>query len=900
MARRSLPALVLAALALACSSSTTNYAYSGTPANTVAANASLSAQVQVTFDSLGIPYINASSDDDAAYALGYLHARDRLFQMDVLRRAGRGQLAAMLGEAALSQDVTIRTLFTTQTPTASGSYRIEDAIAASLPAAMTSLLQAYANGVNRFLEDLRTGANGAQVPPEYVALNVADPTHPYEPTPWTIEDTLAIGRLLTFQLSESIEAEVNYGQLAQAFLAACGATPPSSCAILGLFADLTRSAPAANAFIIPDANPELKSGAVAAAPSVPGLAEALSRAARFSALLPRLGKKFEVGSNNWVLAPALTAGGVLVANDPHLSLTNPSIWYLAEISTNTRNVGGVTFPGTPVVPIGHNDYIGWGDTVAGYDVSDIFFFPANPATGLPAGVTPIFATSGTIQVRGGESVTETILVVPGYGPVIAAGTTSTPFLTARWTGQEVSDELLAFFDLNQAKSVDEAVTALSQFEVGAQNFVIGDVNGNIAYDPHAYVPIRSAACFQAPYAPWLPMPGGACAWTGRIADSALPFVKNPSKNRVVTANNDITGITKGNNPVQAPSGTTDYVHYLYYTNDLGYRATRIEQRLSAKSSGYTLDDMSSIQSDEMSLFAADLVPGLLAWFAADPTDVQANKLEGAVALLEGWADPANPQQFQTPSGLATNDPGSAAVSDAGILAASNASMLFHALVPRLASRIVDPALASANVVFEGEPLTAAQIGNLVDDQFVAKYLVALSAYAQGGESSVPLATGQAFCGGSCAPQAVEALNDAVTFLASAPVFGSAVTTDWVWGRKHTVTFTSELSPSVTLFDYGPFAKGGGLFTVDVANFAFSNDGPTGFTFGAGPSVRFATQIASGAVKWRAVYPGGQRDYPSWPGYQNQVPTWLTFGTNDLPWGASEIQAAAKSTLVFTQ
>ncbi len=227
MARRALPALILAVLASACSSSSSNS--STTPvAATVSGNAALGAQVEVSFDSLGIPYIQASSDNDAAYATGYLHAKDRLFQMDFFRRAGRGQLAAMLGPAAISQDESIRTLFTSQTPSSTGSYRIEDVLAESLPPDMKAYLQSYADGVNRFLQDLATGANGAQTPVEYVALDVADPAHPYVPTPWTIQDTLAVGRLQSFELSETIEEDVNFGLAAEGFQAACGATPPPS------------------------------------------------------------------------------------------------------------------------------------------------------------------------------------------------------------------------------------------------------------------------------------------------------------------------------------------------------------------------------------------------------------------------------------------------------------------------------------------------------------------------------------------------------------------------------------------------------------------------------------------------------------------------------------------------
>jgi len=368
---------------------------------------------------------------------------------------------------------------------------------------------------------------------------------------------------------------------------------------------------------------------------------------------------------------------------------------------------------------------------------------------------------------------------------------------------------------------------------------------------------------------------------------------NPAAHHVVTANNDITGYTATNHPIQANGA------YLYPTRDLGYRATEAETRLKGKTGGYTLDDMTSVQADITSLFAADLVPGLLAWYQQNANDVAAKGLSGAVYLLSQWSDPSNPQQFQTPTGLASSDPSGAATSDEAVLLAANASMLFHALVPRLASRILDGVLGQVKV--SGSPLTAAQFSGLLSDEELAKYLVALSIYAQGKIPVVPLVTGPAsICGASCASQAVDALEDTVNFLSSASVFGSATPSSWIWGRKHRVSFDSELaSAGVTLFNYGPFARRGGLYTVDVANFSWADDGADGFQVGDGPSVRFSAQMVKGSVAWRAVMPGGQRDYPGSANYEDQVPSWLANAPGNLPWGQAQIQAATQYRMVFT-
>ncbi|MCX5732109.1 MAG: penicillin acylase family protein, partial [Deltaproteobacteria bacterium] len=802
----------------------------------------------------------------------------------------------------LSTDVSIRTVFNAQTPVPAGlpkagSYRIEDVIASTLTPSFRTLLQRYADGVNRYVVDLATGANGATLPAEYVALAGAL-AGTYVPSPWTIEDSLAIGRYQAWSLSWTGSEEATYGQAAQAFAASCGATPLASCYTFGLFADLTRVAPATTTYIL--GSPAAATGAAApalagASPGPGAVLAAIENLPRMIGMTP--GEK--AASNNWVMRSPLS-GHAVVANDPHQPLQNPSIFYLMQVTTGTRNVGGVAFPGTPVIPIGHNDHVGWGDTVAGYDVTDVYYFP-RAAGGLPADTVPV---PETYNVRGSTPYTPAtpIFLVPGYGPVIAAD--GSAFYTARWTGQEPSNELLAFYQLNQAKSVDEAFEAVKTFQVGAQNFVFADVNGNIGYYPHAYVPIRKAGCFGArlvggqptQVVPWAPMPGfdGSCIWTGRISDAALPQTKNPASNRIVTANNDITGVTANNNPLAGPGD------YLYAYPDIGYRAARATQLLSAKASGYTLDDFTTVQADNYSAMAADVVPGLLAWFQLASAQVEAKGLGPAVAVLSHWADAANPQRFRTPTGLSTTNPSGGRSTDAAVVSASNAAMVFHALLPRLAARILDPSLEA--VTFGGQPLDTRSFLAAIDGQVMARYLVALTTYAAGAAPAVALNTGLAPCGGTpatCAAVAVSALDDTVQFL-STQAFASSVPSDWIWGRKHRVTFDSLLADAgVTLFNYGPFANDGGLYTVDVANFSWNDDGPDGFVQHAGANVRFSAEmIAPGNVVWRAVIPGGQPDSVQNENYQSQIPLWLSNAPGEQPWTAAQVQDAAVTRIVF--
>ena len=713
---------------------------------------------------------------------------------------------------------------------------------------------------------------------------------------------------------------MGYGLAAQAF----GCTSPAPTLDCFVLADLTRSAPAVGSFVLPPAAPALQLR--------PGVAAGLRGALEASAGLAWLFGPERAASNNWVVSGSRTgSGNPLLANDPHLGFENPSIFYLAHLVTPTRDVAGASFPGAPIVEIGHNGKLAWGVTTVGYDVTDTFVEVLNPqgqvlhqAPGEPApsfkDVVTVVEQIGVRQLDGSVvNVPFPLRVVPWHGPVLPGSRTSdgvnTFELSVKWTGQSPTQEGLAYWKLNGAATVDAAFQALTGFEVGAQNFVLADTGGDIGYDPHARVPTRPPGC-----APWAPMPGdGSCDWTGRLLEAddpacatqperCLPRAKNPTAGFVATANNDITHSTEDNDP------TTP--QYLYYTTDLGYRHRRIVERLFEKAGGYTLDDMSSIHADRRSLFAEALVPGLLAWWSGTgcattgtggscADALQSRNLTSARDLLAAWAA-AGPEQFSTPTGLASSNPAGPASPSAAERDAAAASMLFHALVPRLARRILDDDLARYGYSVNG----------WLDSQLVAKYLAALAGYAQGAPPAVPLFTetvpglpslcahydpGAGFGPESCADMAVLALEDAATFLSAQAEFGpSGDPHDWLWGRLHRAWFRSNLSPATTLLDYGPFANDGGLHTVDVANFSWSNDGTGGFTQGSGPNVRFAAEVSGGGVRWRAVIPGGQSGLAGDPNYLDQIPAWLANEKGDQPYTRAEVEAAAARSLRFAR
>jgi penicillin amidase len=900
--RRAAPLLALAAL-LGCPSEET----SGVPtAATVDSNPSLGASVEVLYDGGGVPHVQAQSDGDAAYALGYLHARDRLFEMDLYRRIARGRLSELAGDVAVPADTFYRTVFTSTQRSSRGTYRIEDVVTDGLSTQMRGILEAYAAGVNRFLADLAGGKNGARLPAQYAIVQ----TGASDVAPWEIEDTVAIARLQTWNLSSSFTDDIDAFQIFTSGMPAA------------MFADLTRLAPAVDTFILPG-NGLLRAGLAARlAPPVPAVEAGAEALRAFMKAVPRLLPE-RAASNNWVLSPGKASGNALVANDPHLALYNPANFHLAHLVTPTRDVAGVAFPGTPAFIIGHNDRIAWGLTYVGYDVTDVYAETASGGTIVtPPGARATVTVTETIQVKGGAPVTIHVVLVPAHGPVLPGTLEAGRPLSLKWTGQVDTQDLQAVYDLNAARSVDEAFAAWKNFQVGAQNLVVADTAGKIGYDPHAAVPIRDPACFTAGYVPWMPMPGlapgpavGPCEWTGFIADADLPQAKHaPSDGPyfIATANNDINGSTQTGNPI-VPGP------YLYPTVDLGFRHARIVERLGSKASGYTLDDMTDIQADDFSKLGEAIVPALGAWFASStcatettaqscPKLLDDSGLSAAAALLASW-------DFTTPTGLTTTDPTSASVTDAAVQQASAAAALFHAFVPRFARRILDDELAGYDV--GGAPLAVDRLSGLAaGDQALSKYLVALAGYAPGGTPpALPLLTSTSLCDDvrtafvveTCADMAVLALGDAVAFLSEASVLGSADPAVWRWGRLHRVVFASPLSQfGATLFDYGPFAHHGGLYTVDVGNFAWDDDGSAGFWSAggfiqhAGPNVRFSAELADGHVRWRAVIPGGEVDIPGDPHYEDQIPAWLANDKGDQPYTSAEVDAAAKDRMVFTR
>ncbi len=880
----------------------------------------LTAPVTVLYDAEDIPHIQCAATIDCIAVQGYLQARDRLFPMDFIRHVARSSLAEMIGPAGLSQDVQIRTIMITR-----AGHRVEEDLVAAIDPDTRPLAVAYVTGVNAYLAQLRA-TSGAQLPAEYNQL-------PFRLTPadiadWTLQDTMAIARLNQFQLSETLSQETAFGQFAAAYTS-------GPLADLGKFNAWVRAAappteqahtlsPTASAFARSATSTPLPAANLGAWRGV--LDRAATSAATLRAqLLPR---DQAVGSNNWVIAAAKSATGhAMVANDPHLSLQYPPLFHLAVMtSTNAAdnlNIAGGSFPGIPGALVGRGAHVGWGVTVVGYDVTDLYLEQFLPQGSCPSAAPCVLFKGGPVstlpvpqtykvRVGPGAAVVDSktlnlpnppppvVLVVPHHGPIVQAPDAAGKAVSVRWTGQEGNtDDIEAFLHLALATDVDSAIVALKAFAVGAQNFVIADDQGHIAYDPHALVPVRRFADPRVVGAnvipPWFPLPGdGTAEWgdgtsdcasataiplpaTCWISDAELPHGKDPTKGYFFTANADPTfpSVSDDNNPLAHPP-------YLSFDWDdsTGFRAKRIEQLIEAAIAAHgnvTLDDMEAIQADHVSRLGkvfTDII-------ATIPTDANSPaELVTAKTVLGQWAT----NGWDCPSGLLGTDP-SASPPDTNTTVVQNSAgcFLFHAFLRRLLTSVFADDLAI--------------VGQGVDQLQTIKAMIFMLGLPPGD-------AGAKFCNDVNSKGATVATHTCISQVATALV--GAVKqlqaqvdpnpSNWVWGRVHTIRPVSLLALVTTDFEPGPYARPGGAFTVDVGSPRISGSG-LDFQYFAGGNVRHISLMDPAKPVVKMQLPGPERDAPTTFVGPDLLGQWVKNTYFDFAFG-DQINAVAVSTQSF--
>ena len=578
-------------------------------------------KVEIYRDRHGVPAIFANSRADALTALGYVHASERFFSMEMNRRAGKGRLAEVAGADMLPVDKLLRAL---------DVYGLAERSYAHYAPETQALIMAYVGGVNAWLETHRD-----RLPLEFKLLGIT-------PEPWAAADSLVWGKLMALRLSSNMREELRRGlQLA---VQPAGVVerlypryPDGAPVTLNPKFDVpARDAPREIMPLVvpplPEAAPERRGDGYG-----PGIERAMERLA---ALWPW---QAPGASNEWVVAGARSATGApVLANDPHLGLEAPVLWYLARLVTPEGEVKGATVPGLPVVLLGQNSHIAWGFTTTNSDVQDIFIETIDakdPGRYLtPEGSAAFVTRLETIKVKDAPDVTVTLRATR-HGPVISevdedarrvAGGDG-KVLALAFTGLGEADKTPeALLRLNAARNWDEFQAALQGFQSPPQNIVYADRAGHIGFTNPALVPVRREGDGRYP----VDGASGRYDWRGMVPFPYVPRLLDPPGGVILNSNNAVVG----------PG-------YYWFGREweTPYRAQRIDEMLRARDV-LTLDDHDAIQADVVSLPAREMTPLLVR--LAEKND---GKLEAAdrtmLALLKGWdftmrADAPEPLIFE--------------------------------------------------------------------------------------------------------------------------------------------------------------------------------------------------------------------------------------------------------------
>ena len=746
----------------------------------------LSGEVRVYRDAYGVPHIFAPSMNDAARALGYIHASERLYQMEIQRRAGQGRLAEIAGADLVGVDRFIRTL---------GFYRLAQSSLAALRPEARAYLQAYADGVNAFL-----ATHQGRLPPEFLILGD-------NPEPWKPADSLVWGKLMGLQLSSNYAVEEERALLAQKI-------PPEMARLL------YPAAPAGSPITT------LPSG---------GAAHSEIPAAR-----DRLGALIGVdhgASNEWVVAGARTeTGKPILANDPHLGIEAPILWYLARIVTPGLSLKGATVPGLPVVLLGQNDHIAWGFTTADTDTQDLFVEtvdPKNPSQYLtPDGAQPFIEREEAIHVKNAPDVVLKVRATR-HGPVLSdvdeklAGLAGAGKVVAlAFTGLGDHDTTTeAIIGVNSAQNWDQFLQALKSFQTPTQNIVFADTAGNIGFISPGLVPLRKSG------EGLMPAQGasGDNDWTGFVPFEQLPQVYDPPIGFLFNANN--------------ANVTDDHVPTFGRDWEENYRARRIQQFFDTIDK-HSLDTSAMMQADIVSLAATDFLPFLK---RIAPADERAGQ---ALAMLAGWNGAMDKDRPEP--------------------------LIFEAWL-RALHRIMIEEKTGLPLSEEG-PYDAMALFSLINDH---------PQWCDVPQKPDP----------DCRATMTRALDEALALLARRD---GADMSQWRWGKEHVAVLTHKLYSHVPLLDrLSDLSRpsSGGFYTLDRGE-DFSPEADHPFARTRAGAFRGLYDLGD-PDKSRFMIATGESGHIFSPHYGDLVPLWSEGKSITLAGSEDDLRRNGAQALVFT-
>ncbi len=740
----------------------------------------LTAEVEIIRDSYGMPHIYAANDHDACFALGYAMAQDRLFQMDMVRRTVHGRMAEVLGEPLVEADKLFRILTAAKSP---------EEMVEGLPDDVQAAIAAFADGVNCYLDN-RSGA----WPLEFVLAG-------YEPEPWQPADCAAVLYYMAWMLNFSFDTEMLHAAIVDKVGAEAAAR---------LFVDY----PAGYPTIVPaDKNSGNNLGLLCALNLVRELTGGMGRGA----------------SNSWVIdGKKSTTGRPLLANDMHLGLGLPGIWYEAHLVTPEMNVSGVLAPGVPFITVGANEHVAWGFTNVMADDADYYREKLHPDDPL------LYEYSGewrrmtvveqTIKVRDGDDVSFAVRLTC-HGPVISDITDFDEppgeALAMRWVLYDLHQEATALFYLNRARSISDIENAVQYFKCPGQNWVYADDSGNIGYWAAVGIPVREG--FDGA----LPLPGwdGKHEWEGYVPTENQPRSINPPRGWIASANN---------------RHAEDYPYPISHYYAMPDRITRIEQMLQDKNK-LGIDDFKRMHADVYMILAEEWVPLIVSALSGQTLN---ERQAQARDLLNNWDYVASPEAV--------------------------APSIFHATVGYMIEKIFKPRLGDE--LYDQYKRSVWRVHNAMRELITRKDTLWFDDPSTVEQETLTEVTRESF---------IRAVDYLIEKMGENP-------NQWQWGKLHHLTLRHPLGQVSPLFGHflnvGPFPFGGGVSTV--------NPGPYGLTHRwgvfAGASMRYIIDLGDMKNSLRIIPAGISGNFLS-PHYDDQAELWRNVEYRPFLLGRDEVE-----------
>ena len=806
--------------------------------------AGLDAPVDVYRDDMGIPHIYANTTHDLFFAQGYVHAQDRFWQMDLWRHTGSGRLSEMLGKGALDTDKFLRTL---------GWRQIAETEYAQLDPTSKTILDAYTDGVNAYISDREP----VELSLEYLILTrVLNPGYTIEP--WTGVNSLTWAKAMAWDLRSNMDNEIIRVYLLKTM------TPEQ---VAEIYPDYPEDSP-----VIVNKIGEGTSGGASAQPAqFVDVPEALLDNVQYHASLldPVLGPTFDgIGSNSWAISGELTSTGMpFLANDPHLSIQMPSIWYQVDMHCHIKSdacpyeMAGFSFAGVPGVILGHNDNIAWGVTNTGPDVIDLYIEKVNPENPNQYEVNGEWVDFETreevINIGGAEPQTLTVRI-SRHGPVISDtygalkdnvnpdDPNAKPFrekagiglpeqyaIAMAWTALEPSTIYDAVWGFDKAENWEQFREAARSWDVPAQNLTYADVQGNIGYQMPGRIPIRAKGDGTLPVPGWT----DEYEWTGYIPFDELPYTFNPAEGYIVTANNRVP--------------PRDYPYFITKDWDYGFRAGRIVNMIKSAPGPIDIAYIQQMQGDSYNVNAETLVPILLA------TNLDPEPASVRDQTLGSW-------DYQD-----TLD--------------SSGAALFETFWKHL----------EQNTFFDEMPASfwekPTERGFWRGSRFfvIARNIANQPNSPWWDDKSTPEVETRDDMFSKSFTQAVEELNKT---LGKDPA-------KWRWGDLHTATFEntplgqSGIGPIEAMFNRGPFSTGGGSDLVNATGWNPNE----GFQVVWLPSMRMIVDLGD-LHNSVTVHTTGESGHAYHPHYDDMAPLWASVQYYQMLWQEQDVTGNAKGHL----